>query len=292
MTLLELMEDESVAEVQPGAAQEVDEVKAARIAEYEARKAAKVERLQARAEKARQEAAARFENARRQTEGIVFGQPILVGHHSEGRHRAAIKRHDQNMNAGCRAMDKAQHYDRRAEAAESNHAISGDDPAAIDKLRAKLAQLQVAQEKMRAANKLARKGDRDGLAALGFNETTINELLNPKYSYEKPGFQGWQLSNNNANIKRVRQRIEQLEKAEARGTVEIEASGVRVVDNVEENRLQLIFPGKPSEEVRAVLKRHAFKWSPRNGAWQRQRSGNANFAAKCVMDFLGAQQSD
>jgi hypothetical protein len=34
----------------------------------------------------------------------------------------------------------------------------------------------------------------------------------------------------------------------------------------------MIFPGKPSEEIRTELKRNGFRWSPMAGAWQRMPS--------------------
>jgi hypothetical protein len=36
--------------------------------------------------------------------------------------------------------------------------------------------------------------------------------------------------------------------------------------------VQLIFPGKPSDEIRARLKSNGFRWSPTAGAWQRMPS--------------------
>lgn len=62
--------------------------------------------------------------------------------------------------------------------------------------------------------------------------------------------------------------------------------GFEVVENYDEDRLQLIFEGKPSEETRALLKRHAFKWSPRFGAWQRQLTDNARRAFRIIKDQL------
>jgi hypothetical protein len=50
---------------------------------------------------------------------------------------------------------------------------------------------------------------------------------------------------------------------------------VRVLQNTEQNRLQLFFPGKPEQEVIEKLKSRGFKWSPRNQAWQRQLTPNA-----------------
>ena len=46
-----------------------------------------------------------------------------------------------------------------------------------------------------------------------------------------------------------------------------------VVANVEDNRVQLLFPAKPSEKVRRELKRHGFRWARSAGAWQRQLIG-------------------
>lgn len=56
---------------------------------------------------------------------------------------------------------------------------------------------------------------------------------------------------------------------------EIVVNGVRVIQNTEENRLQLVFEGKPDDETRAFLKKNGYKWSPRNSAWQRQLTPNA-----------------
>lgn len=53
-----------------------------------------------------------------------------------------------------------------------------------------------------------------------------------------------------------------------------------MVENAELMRLQLVFDGKPSDEVREALKHWGFRWSPKNGAWQRQLTGNARFALR------------
>ena len=46
--------------------------------------------------------------------GIPFGQPILVGHHSESRHRKTIERADNAMRKSIDESDKADDYQRRA----------------------------------------------------------------------------------------------------------------------------------------------------------------------------------
>jgi len=47
-----------------------------------------------------------------------------------------------------------------------------------------------------------------------------------------------------------------------------------------------IFDGKPEAEKRALLKSHAFKWSPSRNAWVRQLTGNARYAGQCVREAL------
>ena len=73
---------------------------------------------------------------------------------------------------------------------------------------------------------------------------------------------------------------------ESQETKEFEINGVRVVDNVEDNRLQLFFDGKPAEAIRSDLKSKGFRWSPHNGCWQTHRSNWANQKAKDILNNL------
>ena len=59
-----------------------------------------------------------------------------------------------------------------------------------------------------------------------------------------------------------------------------EHDGFRIVRNAEQNRLQILFDGKPDEATRSALKQNGFRWSPRNSAWQRQLTDNAERAAR------------
>jgi hypothetical protein len=85
-------------------------------------------------------------------------------------------------------------------------------------------------------------------------------------------------------LKAIARKIEESlsDKAEKENT-EIAFKGGKVVNNYQENRIQLIFDEKPSSELISQLKRSAFKWSPRFGAWQRQMTGNGVYA---VNSFL------
>lgn len=44
---------------------------------------------------------------------IPMGQPILVGHHSEGYHRRHIGRMNSNMEKGLEELKKAEYYERK-----------------------------------------------------------------------------------------------------------------------------------------------------------------------------------
>ena len=97
----------------------------------------------------------------------------------------------------------------------------------------------------------------------------------------------YQLSNNSANIRRIEQRIEVLKRNATRETKSEDYQGVvTLVENAEANRVQLVFPGKPSAEVRAKLKSNGFRWSPSEGAWQRQLNNSAVYWARELVKQL------
>lgn len=65
------------------------------------------------------------------------------------------------------------------------------------------------------------------------------------------------------------------------------------VINETENRIQLVFDGKPEEEERNILKKNGFRWSPRFKAWQRQLTENAVCAVwQVVKDFDKLEESE
>ncbi|QNR23006.1 zeta toxin family protein [Croceimicrobium hydrocarbonivorans] len=89
------------------------------------------------------------------------------------------------------------------------------------------------------------------------------------------------MSNNNANIKRVEQRIKELEVkskiAESGKTPEVKFDGGVVVLNALDNRIQIFFDDKPDANTRDELKKSGFKWAPSKKAWQRMVTDNAIF---------------
>lgn len=256
---------------------------------YEAKLEARRERLAAKAARLAAEGRARIRRAEEISSHIPFGQPILVGHHSERRHRADIGRINGNYEKGYAALQAAGEAAHRAENV-GQHGISSDDPEAVQKLLAELATIEAEQARMKAANAAIRKNKADpvpALVALGFSERVAIELAKPDFC-GRIGFADYRLTNNSANGRRIRKRIEELRAKATEEHKETEVAGVQIIENVEENRLQLVFPGKPAPAVIAALKGHGFRWSPTFGAWQRQLNNSARYAAERVLAALDA----
>lgn len=153
----------------------------------------------------------------------------------------------------------------------SGESIDAADPLAIQKYEAKLEYLKGNQEKMKAANREAMKAGKD--------------RAYPPYA----------LTNNNANIKSTEQMLNKLKTRADSGTVEDGPvfGGGHVVFNNEADRLQIFFDEKPSEEIRDILKKNGFKYSPKNNdAWQRQLTGNARYALKKILPQISTEPLD
>lgn len=164
--------------------------------------------------------------------------------------------------------------------------ISSDDPQALAKLKAKLEKLEKHQELMKAANAAIRmkdttKGDAK-LAEMGYTPEEIAELRKPDFC-GRVGYPSFELSNNNANIRRIKERVAELEKRQTEPAPEgWKFDGGEVVLNTGENRLQIIFDDKPDADLRAELKGEGFRWAPSQGAWQRQLTDNAFRAVRRI----------
>jgi hypothetical protein len=80
---------------------------------------------------------------------------------------------------------------------------------------------------------------------------------------DRAGFPNYALANNSANIRRLEKRLAVIQNAQQDETTEEQfPGGVRLVENVEANSLQIFFPEIPSEVIRRELKRNGFHWSP------------------------------
>jgi hypothetical protein len=261
-------------------------------ADYEERKAARIDRLHSRAVKAGSESEAAYKASSKMASVIPFGQPILVGHHSEKRDRNYRAKIHRKMAASVDLAEKSKRLAARASAAEDNRAVSSDDPEAVRLLKERLAAEKEIHEENKAANRKLRKAK---IASYEASLEGLKELVGPRIAAElwsmiKIGhlygryvaLPSYELSNRRANIKRIEGRIAELIAAESEEYEEVERAGFKIVHNPDVNRVQLVFPGKPSAAVRSELKAGGFRWSSSEGAWQRLLNGSGKSAAKYV----------
>jgi len=146
------------------------------------RRAARIARLEASADKLRKEGESRLGAAHRIADSIPMGQPILRGHHSERRARKDQERIHTNMRKGIDALNEADAADRRIAAAESNAAVSSDDPEAVQKLSAELVELEAERDRWKAIWAAMRKTTKGDVGAVDALNLTPRERSTIKHS--------------------------------------------------------------------------------------------------------------
>lgn len=160
----------------------------------------------------------------------------------------------------------------------------------VERLQNKLEVLTEAQELMKAVNKIVRSSKlseiemHEELEALGLQQHQISELMaEPMYSFQKKGFQQFQLSNNLAKIKATEEAIKRHTAMAEAEDKEFTFDGGKILYCYSDERIRIYFDNIPDVEMRAKLKSEAFKWSPKNQAWQRQLTPNAVRATERVL---------
>ncbi len=186
--------------------------------------------------------------------------------------------------------------------------VKSSDSNAVETLQKQLDAAQKYQEAAKEVNKIVRShvasAERDGgpvtfkpgktresaieaIKALGLSEKTASEALKGDYM-GRVGIPDYSLKNNNANMRRIKQRIEELSKMKATPAKSEEYSGgVEVHEDPEAARIRIKFPGKPARDAIDKLKRSGFRWSPTEGAWQRHLNNAGRYAVSDVLKSLG-----
>ncbi|MCU7903333.1 MAG: hypothetical protein KZQ66_16150 [Candidatus Thiodiazotropha sp. (ex Lucinoma aequizonata)] len=158
-------------------------------------------------------------------------------------------------------------------------------------MKSKLAGLEKSQETMKAVNKIIRAGklsDEDKameiFAADLLSEAHATEILKPDFA-GRVGFASYSLSNNNAEIRRTKKRIAKLGSLRNSDPLEFENDEFSMA--VDNGRVCIEFSGgKPSGDVRTMLKRSAFKWSRYQVAWVRKATANGVAEAGRLLERL------
>lgn len=214
---------------------------------YAERKERKKERFQYLIDKKRKESSALYNEVITLLEVMPFGQPILVGHYSEKKHRNLLKKIDNKMRKLIKLDETVAYYNHKLDNTSNN--ISSDNPNAIEKLKEKLSLQQEQHEKLKCSQ-----------------------------------VKSYVLSNSSQRIRATKKRIEELEKSITKTRQDIIYDTWQV--KYHDNRIQFIFNENPKEEIKKILKSSAFKWSPTRKAWVRIITNNAERSAGIVIKKL------
>lgn len=164
---------------------------------------ARVERRREWAESRGQKADAAHDRVHSIADRIPFGQPILVGHHSERGARADQRRIENGMRSAVDNWNMAQHHEQKAEGIERQlrTSIFSDDADAVEQLEAKIAKLEARRDGAKAANAAYRKEHGAELKTMGAYQRS---QAVPVPSYTLTGY--------GAEIRRCRERITDIQR--------------------------------------------------------------------------------
>ena len=162
--------------------------------------------------------------------------------------------------------------------------ISGDDPAAPEKLQARIEYLKAEHEQKKKKNAYFRKhGTMKGYPGISDDRAAA---LDEKIMAQP--LKAWQIpcpiyGSDTANIRRLEERLKEIrsqreQAAAPDAAADTEYSGFTVERDRAAGRLNIDFSEKPSAEAREILKKNGFHWSPKAKVWTRQLTKNAEYA--------------
>ena len=168
---------------------------------------------------------------------------------------------------------------KQSKKAKMGTKISSATTSELDKAVSDLNRVEKAQKMMKDANAIIRskKNVQERLVKeAGFSEAEAEKLLKGDFR-GRVGFSSYALTNNNANLKRLQERVKMLKK-KVEGAKEAATSGPEKYSfengffevNYSADRVQIFFEGMPTSDQKNNLKRNGWHWSYTNKAWQRK----------------------
>jgi hypothetical protein len=257
---------------------------------YAQRKAERIERLRVRAARLRVASATASANSHQIVSRIPFGQPILVGHHSERHHRNTLARAESADRKAYELHKQAHEVAIRARGAEHRRAIDSDDPDAPDKLRAKVADLERQRERMKFINAEYRRcrGNIDAMQVGDAEKARVRSLLahwEPWMGKAFKPFDGYALQNLGANLRRYQERLKSLEQLPAATeAIQTTYGNVTIETDTNGGRINVITPGR-NDLATAILRGRGFCWSRMRRCWVRKLTP----AAVAIVPMIGKQ---
>lgn len=169
-----------------------------------------------------QKATAALARASQIADLIPLGQPILVGHHSEGRARRDRARIAAGMRAGLEAQKMADHHLAKADGLQRqvDRSIFSDDPDAVDRLRERIASLEHRRGRLKRINAEIRRGAgwearlrADGLELTAEERAQLLAIARYQPRFHADGrrvYPTFGLTNLSADLRRQKDRLESL----------------------------------------------------------------------------------
>ncbi len=199
--------------------------------------------------------------------------------------------HDKANSAEDKKYEALKEFRERAEAAilrELKKIGVQEAGGELEILRRNIQKAEEMQAKMKLCNAILRKktaSEEEKTQAIrnatGWEEATARKVLEPDFA----GRQGFifQITNNNANIKRMKSRLVEMQAKESTPTTSQEFPGGRVEDSAELDRVCIYHDSKPAPETISALKSAGWHFSPKNKAWMRKRTNAAVMSARQII---------
>lgn len=186
-----------------------------------------------------------------------------------------------NIEKVAKIENQIRFYENKVRAIENNRAINTDNPDAIDLLELKLEKKKELHIFFKTYNAKVReyksKGDKTD-----FTGFTDSQIANIKAGITVPSYQ---LAYLTREIREITKKIEKVKKLSSDETKETDYGNFKIVDNVEENRVQIFLDEGTGRKLYRDFRNLGFVFSRTNGAWQRKR-GNAAYATKAIIELL------
>lgn len=249
------------------------------------------ERLEAKLEKrhdwaasAARKSTSAFNHAHALVAGIPMGQPVLIGHHSEKAHRRVLDRSWNAMGKACALTDLSKHHEGKAAglAIALDKTIFSDDSDAVEAIEQRIAANEAKREQMKKVNALYRKGNAEGLAALGFNLDNLRARLKDQMSWLQMPYAAYELTNLGARIRTDKERLVHIKRQQTeQAAVEATENGIKI-DRHDNGYASVRFAEKPDYSIIRALKDAGFRWGA--GHW----FGQSEKLPACVSELIAA----
>lgn len=200
--------------------------------------------------------------------GIPMGQPILVGHHSEKRHRRALDRSWNALGRSVELTHKAEMHESKAAnlGAALERTIFSDDDNAVEAIEQRIAEREAQRETMKARNSAYRKRDDTKLTQLtGYGVEWWDAKLADAYPWCKQPHPAYELQNLGGRITADKKRLEAIKRQNARRDAAAATENGVTITNHSNAYTSVTFAEKPDYSIIRALKEAGFRWG--SGSW-------------------------